>query len=147
MQLEKAPTGGSKLCIWFLAILLIACQGVQTVEPRELISLLEGGPHAGTWESSDVVLTYQYVNQPGKIKLDIQGKAKRKYDQLSVWVLFLDAQGKTLETRTVFNTGYLAQTPSERPREGSIEKTFEVPMETNHLAFQSAAKAYSFGRP
>lgn len=147
MEPKKGVRGDFKICVWLLAILLIACQGVQTVDPKERISMLEGGPHAGTWESSDVVLEYQYVNQPGKIKLDIQGKAKRKYDQLSIWVLFLDAQGKILETRTVFNSGYLAQTPTERPRKGSIEKTFEVPVETNHLAFQSAVKPYSFGRP
>ena len=147
MELNKVTAGGFKICIWLLVILVIACQGIQTIEPKERISLLDGGPHSGTWESSDVVLAYQYVNQTGKIKLAIQGKAKGKYDQLSVWVLFLDSQGKILETRTVFNTGYLAQTPTERPRKGSIEKTFEVSVETNHLAFQSAVKAYSFGRP
>jgi hypothetical protein len=132
MELKKVTRGGSKICIWFLAILVIACQGVQVIEPEERISLLDGGPHDGTWESSDIILKYQYVNQP---------------DQLTVWVFFLDAQGKILQTRTVFNTGYLAQTPSERPRKGSTEITFEVPMETNHLAFQSAVKPYSFGRP
>jgi hypothetical protein len=147
MELKKVTRGGSKICIWFLAILVIACQGVQVIEPKERISLLDGGPHDGTWESSDIILKYQYVNQPGLIKLNVQGEAKGKYDQLTVWVFFLDAQGKILQTRTVFNTGYLAQTPSERPRKGSTEITFEVPMETNHLAFQSAVKPYSFGRP
>ncbi len=147
MELKRLIMGAFINCLLFLSILLIACQGVQTVEPQERISLLQGGPHAGTWESSDVVLEYQYVNQPGIIKLSIQGETKRKYDQLSVWVLFLDAQGKILETKTVFNSGYLAQTPSERQRKDSIEKTFDVPVETNHLAFQSLLKLYTFGRP
>jgi hypothetical protein len=147
MELKKGTRADSKIHIWFLAILLIACQGVQVIEPEARISLLDGGPHAGTWESSDVSLRYQYVNEPGLIKMDIQGEAKGKYDQLTVWVFFLDTQGKVLQTRTVFNTGYLAQTPSERPRKGSTEITFEVPMETHQLAFRSDVKPYSFGRP
>lgn len=128
-------------------ILLIACQGVQVIDAEERIPLLGGGPHAGTWESSDVRLKFEYVNEPGLITMNIDGAAKGKYDQLIVWIFFVDAEGKVLQTRTVFNTGYLAQTPSDRPRQGSTKITFEVPMETKQLAFRSNVKPYSFGRP
>lgn len=147
MELKKGVWGEANIYIWFLALLLIACQGVQVIEAEDRISLLDGGPHAGSWESSDVILNYKYVKEPGLITMNIQGEAKGKYDQLTVWVFFLDAQGQILQTRTVFNTGYIAQSPSERPRQGSTEITFEVPMETNHLAFRSNVKPYSFGRP
>lgn len=147
MESKENVWADSKIYIWFLALLLIACQGVQVIEPEARISLLDSGPHAGTWESSDVILKYQYVNEPGLITMNIDGEAKGKYDQLTVWVFFLDAEGKVLQSRTVFNTGYLAQTPSERPRKGSTEISFEVPMETKKLAFRSNVKPYSFGRP
>ena len=147
MQLKRSITRESKICIFLLVILLFACQGVQVIEPEARISLLDSGPHAGTWESSDVILKYQYVNEPGLIKMNIQAQAKGKYDQLTVWVFFLDAEGKVLQTRTAINTGYLVQTPSERPRKGNTKITFEVPMETKKLAFRSNVKPYSFGRP
>ena len=147
MELKSIVREDAKLCIWILAFLLIACASVQVIEPEARIALMGGGPHAGTWESSDVILKYEYVNEPGLITMIIDGKAKGKYDQLTVWVFFLNAEGKVLQSRTVFNTGYLAQTPAERPRKGSTKITFEVPMETQKLAFRSNVKPYSFGRP
>ncbi len=147
MKLKNTVWGEAKLCIWLLALLMIACAGVQVIEPEARISLLGGGPHTGMWESSDVRLNYEYVNEPGLITMNIQGEARGKYDQLTVWVFFLDAEGKVLQSRTVFNTGYLAQTPTERPRKGGTKITFEIPMETKKLAFRSDVKPYSFGRP
>jgi hypothetical protein len=147
MELKKSVWKDANIYIWFLALLLIACQGVQVIEAEDRISLFDGGPHTGSWESSDVILKYEYIREPGLISMKVQGEAKGKYDQLTVWVFFLDTQGQILQTRTVFNTGYIAQTPSERPRKESTEITFEVPMETNHLAFRSNVKPYSFGRP
>ena len=137
MELKKATMGLFKYCLLFLSILSIACQGVQRFAPEDRIALLEGGPHAGSWESNDVFLEYQYVNQSGIIKLNIQGKAKRMYDQLEIWVSFCDAEGKILETKSVYNSGYLTKPLDKRPRKVSIEKTFKIPLGTNHLAFQS----------
>ncbi|MCP4256221.1 MAG: hypothetical protein GY774_01685, partial [Planctomycetes bacterium] len=94
MELKKANMGAFKYSLLILSILLIACQGPQRVAPQDRIALSQGGPHAGSWESKDVFLEYQYVRQPGIIKLGIRAKAKRKYDQLSVWVSFLDTEGK-----------------------------------------------------
>jgi hypothetical protein len=144
MKLKK---GAFISCILFLSILLIACQGFQRVEPKDRTSLLQGGPHAGTWESIDVFLEYQYVNQPGIIKLNIQGKAKRLYDQLKIWLLFCDTEGKILETKSVYNSVHLTKPPPERSRKVSIEKTFEMPFETSHLAFQSWLETIKDSRP
>ena len=123
-------------CILFLSILLIACQGIQRVESKDRTSLLQGGPHTGTWESIDVFLEYQYVNQAGIIELNIQGKAKCLYEEFQIWLSFCEAGGKILETKSVYNSEYLTEYLDERPRKISIEKTFEIPPETNHLAFQ-----------
>ena len=146
MELKKATMGAFKYCLLFLSILLIACQSLQRVAPKDRIALLEGGPHAGSWESNDVFLEYQYVRQTRTIKFDISIKAKRKFDQLSVWVSFLDTEGKILETKSVYNTGYRLRSSGKRRYKGSVQKTFEMPMETNHLAFRSLLQPYTGGR-
>jgi len=94
-------------CLLFFSMVLATCQGLQTtVAAQDRIPLLQGGPHTGSWESNDVSLEYQYVAQQGTFKLNIGGEAKRKYDQLSVWIKFFDAQGQVLETKSVFNSGF-----------------------------------------
>ena len=147
MELRKATMGAFKCCLLFLSILLIACQGLQSVAPKDRIALLQGGPHAGSWESSDVFLEYQYVRQPGIIKLGISVKAKRKFDKFSVWVSFLDTEGKILETKSVFNSGYRRyewMEPSMKGRhKGSVEKTLKMPIGTNHFAFRSSLQPFT----
>ncbi len=147
MEFKKVIMGAFKSCILFLSILLIACPCIQRVETKDSTSLLQGGPHTGTWESIDVYLEYQYVNQAGIIKLNIQGKAKRLYEHLQIWLSFCEAGGKILETKSVYNSDYLTSPIDERPRKVSIEKTFEMPLETNHLAFQSRLVTIIDSRP
>ena len=137
--------GTFKYYILFLSILLIACQGLQKFAPEDRIALRQGGPHAGSWESTDVLMKYQYVGQPGVIKLGIQAKAKRKYNQLTIWVSFLDTDGKILESKTVYNSGY--RQGFWRRYMGGVEKTFEMPRETNYLAFRSMLQPYTGGPP
>ena len=145
MELKKATIGAFKYCILFLSILLIACQGLQRIAPEDRIALLQGGPHAGSMDSNDVFLEYQYIRQPGKIKLDIGVKAKRKYDQLSVWVLFLDTEGKILETKSIYDSGYRLRSSKKKHYTSRVEKTFDLPMKTNHLALRSLLQPYSGG--
>jgi hypothetical protein len=59
----------------------------------------------------------------------IGGSAQRGYDQLSVWILFLVTQGKVLETKSVFNSGFREKLSRGR---GGIEKSFEIPMGSTH---------------
>ena len=147
MELKKIIMGAFISCILFLSILFIACQSIQRVETKVSTSLLQGGPHTGTWESIDVFLEYQYVNQAGIIELNIQGKAKCLYEEFQIWLSFCEAGGKILETKSVYNSGYLTEPLDERPRKISIEKTFEIPLETNHLAFQSRLVTIIDSRP
>jgi hypothetical protein len=108
------------------------------VAPERRIHLFESTPHEGSWESSAVTLEYQYVKQTGVIQLSVTGKAKRGYDQLNVWVLFVDAEGKVLEKGSIYNSGFRSGTSKQRPHKGKIERTFEMPLETTHIAFQSS---------
>ena len=131
---------------WFIivSVLLVAFQyscvstGQMAVAPERRIPLFESTPHAGSWESNDVALEYQYVKQTDIIQLSVTGKAKRGYDQLNVWVLFVDAGGKVLERGSIYNSGFRSGTSKHRPHKGKIEVAFEMPLETTHIAFQSS---------
>ena len=138
MELKKFIGGP---LIGFLVIFLIilsACVGSQmAVAPQDSISMVQDGPKAGSWESNDVLLHYEYVYQPGTLKLTFGGGAKRGYDQLTIWIRFFDQQGKFLHTKTVFNSGFRQKFS---PGRGSNEKIFEIPMESTQFSFQSILK-------
>jgi hypothetical protein len=71
----------------------------------------------------------------GQRKVEKSGQRK---DQLNVWVVFVDADGKVLEKKSIYNSGFRSGTSKRRPQKGTIEKTFEMPLETTHIAFQSS---------
>ncbi|MGD9042240.1 MAG: hypothetical protein PVG06_00940 [Desulfobacterales bacterium] len=121
-----------KYGVWFLTLSLLACQGVQrTVAPEDRISLHQGGPHTGIWESKAILLEYQYDNLSGELKLNVRAKVKTevRYDGIKVYLLFVDAQGRVLERKEV--AGY------------RLGNTFEIPSETTFISFQ----ANTFRRP
>jgi len=138
MHLKNSIAGGIIRGVLFFSMVLATCLSLQTtVAAQDLIPLRQGGPHTGTWESNDVLLEYQYVAQQSAFKLNISGKAKRGYDQLSLWIKFFDAQGKALETKSVFNSGFRRKLLRDR---GGIEKTFEIPISSTQFAFHSMLK-------
>jgi len=124
MELKKASGGAVKGGFLLLLLLSIACQGVQkTVKPEDRISLQEGGPHSGNWESRTSSLDYQYYKQSAEIRLSVRAKVKTEapYEGFEVWVLFVDAQGKIIEEKSVY----------------SGESTFNIPPGTSDLAFRT----------
>ncbi len=132
MELMRVIVGAFKSCLLFLSILLIACQGMQrTVAPEDRISLHQGGPHTGIWESNAIFLEYQYNKLAGEFKLSVQVKVKTKvrYDGFKVYVLFVDAGGRVLVRKEV--AVY------------RLDNTFEIPPETTFISFN----AYTFRRP
>ena len=148
MKSDKLRTNAFKIVLFFFLILICAFQYScsasrrMTVAPKSRIPLIKDTTQEGTWETTYVVLEYEIVKQAGTIGLIIDGRAKRRLDQIVIWVLFLDTEGNILETKSVFNSGY-RQGPSRKRRYiGSIEKTFEMPKQTNHLAFRSLLEPY-----
>ena len=112
----------------------------RTVAPERRIPLVKDAPQEGSWESIDVALKYQYVEQTGVIQLSVTGKAKRKYDQLVVSVELVDAEGKILETKSIYNSGFRSKLSRGKPHKAKIEKTLDIPPETTAIAFQSSSK-------
>jgi hypothetical protein len=126
MELMRVIVGASKSCLLLLSILLIACQGMQrTVAPEDRISLRQGGPHTGIWESNTIFLEYQYYKLAGEFKLSVQVKVKTKirYDGFKVYVLFVDTEGRVLERKEV--AVY------------RLDNTFEMPPEATYISFNA----------
>ena len=97
-------------------ILLMACHGMQTtVAPDNRITLRDGGPHTGTWESRTMLLDYEYFKQSDEIKLSLRLKIKTKarHDGYRVWVRFIDDQGKLLEEKSIWSWDNTLQIPPE----------------------------------
>ena len=148
MKSNKLSTDAFKTLLLFLIILIFASQNscstsrIITVAPENRIPLIQDTPQEGTWESGDVFLEYEFVKEEGTVGLIIDGRTKRRLDQIAVWVLFLDKEGRLLEKETVYNSGFRTKRTKARRIEGTIERAFEVPPETHYLAFQSKQEPY-----
>ena len=143
MRSKKIIIKTFKCMCMILSILWVAFQSscvgtdIMTVAPERRIQLLKDTTQEGNWESFDVALKYQYVEKNDTIQLSVTGKAKQSYDQLAVFVTFVDAQGKILQTKNIFNSGYRAERSYGKSRKGTIEKTLELPPGTTAFAFES----------
>jgi hypothetical protein len=124
MALKQVVHSAVKSGILLFLLMLTACQGMEKmVKPEDRISLLEGGPHSGNWESKTMSLDYQYAKQSDEIKLSARPtvKTKASYAGFKVWVLFVDAQGKILAEKSI----------------DSAENTFKIPPGTTDLSFRT----------
>jgi hypothetical protein len=131
MRSKKITVDAFNCGLLFLSILLIACASTpRTVAQDERISLRDGGPHSGTWESRSVAVDYRYSKQSGAIQLRVSPRAKRQFSEFTVWVLFVDAKGNVLENQEVYSIG-------TRPGSPALENKFEIPPGTTYLSFNS----------
>ena len=124
MEFKKIVWRAFKGCLLLLIVFLIACQGVQkTVTPENRIPLLHGGPHSGNWESSTMLLDYEYQKHADEIKLSLQIKIRTnaRYEGYNVWVRFADDQGKILEEKSIW----------------SWENTLKIPPQSVYLSFRT----------
>lgn len=131
MTKEKIIMAAYRYCLLSLSILLIACASTpRTVAQDDRISLRDGGPHTGTWESRNVSVDYRYSKQSGAIQLRVSPQAKRQFSELTVWALFVDANGNVLGKQEVYSIG-------ARPGSLTLENKFELPSGTAYLSFDS----------
>ena len=147
MDSNKFREGAFKILLFFVIILVFVAlnscaTGGHTVAPENRIAVVPDQPQKGTWESKNVALEYEFVKEAGTLGLFIDGRTKRRLDQVALWVLFLDSEGRLIERESVFNSGFRTQRTSARRMEGTIERAFEVPEGTKYLAFQSQETPY-----
>ena len=80
MRSKKIILEAFKCMLVLIAILWAAFQsscvspGQMTVAPERRIALFKDTSHEGSWESSDVTLEYQYVEQADVIQLSVTKK-------------------------------------------------------------------------
>ena len=147
MKTSKLWTGVFKIFLFFVIVLVFAAlngcaTSSHTVAPENRIAVVPDQPQQGTWESKNVALEYEFVKEGGVLGLFIDGRTKRRMDQVALWVLFLDGDGRLLERESVFNSGFRSKRTRARRMEGTIERAFEVPKGTKYLAFQSQENPY-----
>ena len=144
MSLKKIILESFNYKLVILAVLWVAFQsgcvgpGQMTVPAEKRIPLSKDSPQEGSWDSYDVALKYQFIEQSGAIQISVTGRAKRGYDQLVLWVKLVDAEGKVLETKNIYNSGYRSGLYRRKAHKGKIEKTFELPPGATAIAFQSS---------
>lgn len=134
--------------VFFLVIMmaiLINCNSSsrtgKMVGEEKRIPLNKGGVQSGTWKTFDYSMNYQYrldqedIQQSGRMEfsgsLRTEGGAK---DSLSIWIDFLDSEGKVLTRKSLFNSGHKAKGKS-----GSFKVNLEAPPGTEAMAFSHNA--------
>ena len=128
------------LLIAVAASLVFACSGV-AIKPEQRIPLTADAPYASTVKTTDYAMDYQIVYKPagasGGGTLQFAGKLvpRRGLDSLSIWVNFLDAEGKTIGSKTLYSPG-----TGRGAARTDLEQTFEVPPGTVSVAFTHIAR-------
>ena len=104
---------------FLLIILLVGCAGRFTnytgswVAEDDRISLQDGGPHKGNWQTRDVAIDFAYQQKPQN--LQISGVIKlggyltngfRTLEYLILDIYTLDADGIVLNSELMLNYGY-----------------------------------------
>jgi len=151
MKIVDQSSKTVRVFLLFLLVLSIVCQGkiisAETVPPEKRITVKEGGPHSGTWDSVDVKLSYQYAVESGEgssaVKFRISGtaSAKMRFKIWKVWVQCLDADGKVLEQKLlasrVYHAGIAGNVYYSRMASESFEHAFEILPGMASISFRS----------
>jgi hypothetical protein len=125
----------------FVAVaLVLGCSGA-TIRPEQRIALTADTPYESTVKTTDYSMDYQIVYKPagasGGGTLQFSGKLvpRRGLDSMSIWINFLDAEGKIIGSKTLYSPG-----AGRGAARTSLEKTFEVPPGTVSMAFTHNAR-------
>lgn len=136
------------ITLFLTVILLAACQSDgqpvfdKTMPPDRRIPLLEGGPHAGTADTGELVVDYAYTRQPSssnEVTLHVQGSIvgmRRGSLIANVYLMALESDGKVILRRALYSSGFKTRSSYFRPT-WTFDKTVTLPPETSALAIDS----------
>ena len=137
-------------CLWLallMLVALIACQSngptmfEQTIPPNRWIPLTDGGPHEGQANASSAVVAYAYTRLPSSkpdVSLEVKGRivsVESNIDQVNIYLLALDGQGKTISRTVVYASGYRRSVYFRQS--WGFEKFVSLPPETATMAFHA----------
>lgn len=144
----RSPAGRPVDRLRFAAALLaaaavafvFACSGA-TIRQDQRIPLPADAPYASVVKNTDYSMQYELIYRPaessGSGTLGFKGRLvpRRGLDSMTVWINFLDAEGKTIGSRTVYSPG-----AGRGAARSNLEQTFEVPPGTASVAFTHNAR-------
>ena len=128
---------GRYLIVCMLIFALIGCGGKsshigKSVTQENRITIIDGGPHEGLWETNIVKVNYQYNRQPDM--LEISGKALLKrgrvVEYFSLSVYLVDGQGKINQLYSLVMAGGRNQI-----NEFSFQKSLKLEPDTQSMVF------------
>ncbi len=121
--------------------LLAGCSGF-AIDEDERIPLVEGSLQSGSQSDFDYLINYRYVfkpagpQQPGQIDLFFTLQRKSSVYSLTVWVTYLDAEGKVLGKNTIYSLGNRSKVVQ------TTDGAFETPPGTVAITFTSVSREF-----
>ena len=151
MELKKITISLLKGCSLFLFMgILVACQSGlfsaigKTVKEEKQIPLYKGRSQDGIWQSNEILVQYHYIfdqknlQLPGIIELNgYVGYRIPRLDFLTVSVNFLNTEGKILDYKLVYYSGYRVK----YGKRTSFKSKLETPPHTTAMTFTYAYTA------
>lgn len=122
------------------AAVVLGCSGVSIREDQR-IPLTAGAPFESVVKTTDYTMEYQLVyrqaDSSGGGKLAFKGKLvpRRGLDSLSIWINFLDAEGKTIGSKALYSPG-----AGRGAAKSNLEQTVDIPPGTVSVAFTHNAR-------
>lgn len=145
------------MLLFILAVLTVGASGCQMgsylpgngmVDKDNWIPLQTGGPQAGTWDGMYVSIKYKYVRDGEKLKLDGVARYADKIvynysmiDYFHLDALFLDPQGKVIETQGIASAASDSLQPSSADPSVYFKKELILPANTASMAFSYKGQA------
>ncbi|MEE9497159.1 MAG: hypothetical protein V3V39_11585 [Desulfobacterales bacterium] len=159
MRAKKKALRASKLLMFFVLInLCIACAGSNPLSPgawvpeEDRISVMDGGPHKGSWQTRDLSIHYEYQEAaPGlqvKGVIELANYILMGYNALEYFYLnihLLEPNGVVLSTQRIRSSGYLQ--PFRLAREMTFNGSFDLTQDTVAFAFSYSGRAVSADGP
>ncbi|MDJ0811879.1 MAG: hypothetical protein QNJ01_17370 [Desulfobacterales bacterium] len=105
---------------------------------------MDGGPHTGKANAGSAVLSYTYERLPSSkpdVNLAIEGQilsVRGDVDQVNIYVLGLDGEGKAISRTVVFASGYRRSVYFRQS--WGFQKYVTLPPETAAMAFHTYTK-------
>lgn len=116
------------------------------IEAAKRVPLVKGSQQTGEWKVFEFIMDYKYLYTPSKEgapgSIRFSGSLKKSggsLDSLSIWIYLLDGNGRVLERKSLYDSGFKA----ERHMKRSFTVTLATPPETAGISFKHVAQESS----
>lgn len=109
------------------------------IEADKRVPLVKGSQQTGEWKVFEFIMNYEYFYTPSKEGavglIKFSGSLKKSgggIDGLTIWIYLLDGNGRVLERKSLYDSGFKA----ERHMKRSFTVTLAAPPETTGISFK-----------